>query len=249
MSENKNTFHDFALNSALFKGRSDWYFCFLKSERIAHVLTVLSDNPVGQGELLELSRFAGNLPKQVAFFAAGKVTAAVVLADIFSLLAATRLAQTRGSIEKETARIIGQEYQTLLEKFAASVHLSPFASAEDFAVPSIETTTTLAALLPKIAEGADTTARSYKGQNKGHSENTLTIHSKNVSKEQQQRTNTILDFVLKNKGVSIKDIRLLGDPTIQSYSEKTIQRELGVLVGQGLIKKVGERRWSLYVPA
>ena len=51
MSDKKRDFHDIALNSSLFKGRNDWYFCFLKSERLAHVLAVLADKaPEGSSD-------------------------------------------------------------------------------------------------------------------------------------------------------------------------------------------------------
>ena len=69
-----------------------------------------------------------------------------------------------------------------------------------------------------------------------------------VSREQKNRQDIILAFVRNNKGVSIKDIRQLADPAIRGCSEKTIQRELGELIRRGLIKKVGERRWSQYLP-
>jgi hypothetical protein len=35
-----NEFHEIALKSILFKGRTDIYFCYLKSEKIAHVLAL-----------------------------------------------------------------------------------------------------------------------------------------------------------------------------------------------------------------
>ncbi len=49
--------------------------------------------------------------------------------------------------------------------------------------------------------------------------------------------------VIRNKGsVSIKDISTM----IRGVSEKTIQRELAVLVESGIVLKRGERRWSTY---
>jgi DNA-binding transcriptional ArsR family regulator len=49
--------------------------------------------------------------------------------------------------------------------------------------------------------------------------------------------------VIKNKGnASIKDISTL----IRDVSEKTIQRELTSLIESGLVRKQGERRWSIY---
>ena len=43
MSEKEKNFHNFALQSSLFKGHSDWYYCFLKAERIAHVVKKRKD--------------------------------------------------------------------------------------------------------------------------------------------------------------------------------------------------------------
>jgi DeoR/GlpR family transcriptional regulator of sugar metabolism len=49
--------------------------------------------------------------------------------------------------------------------------------------------------------------------------------------------------ILENKGPSyIKDISML----IREVSEKTIQRELQVLVDSGRVLKEGERRWTRY---
>jgi len=55
----------------------------------------------------------------------------------------------------------------------------------------------------------------------------------------------ILELVRKKKSLSIKEIATV----VKGCSEKTIQRELALLIHQGLVRKVGERRWSLYLPA
>lgn len=243
MSDNKKNFHEFAVESALFKGRGDWYFCFLKSEKIAHVLIALS-NSVSEGrrgELVELSRSAGMLPRQIAYFALGNVSAESVLADLLVLLSSIRLLQTNGVIVKENAHILAQECEALVEKFAASVHLSPFASADDFVVPQVDQATGSVSVANRL-QGVDygMPVKDIKGQPSFKGQEV----QKTVSKGQKERMGHILDFVLKNKGVSIKDIAQV----VQGCSEKTIQRELAVLIQQGAIKKVGERRWSLYVP-
>lgn len=56
------------------------------------------------------------------------------------------------------------------------------------------------------------------------------------------RRTTILKLIKDKKVVSIKDICSV----ISDCSEKTIQRELGGLVDEGVLKKMGERRWSQY---
>ena len=40
----------------------------------------------------------------------------------------------------------------------------------------------------------------------------------------------------------IKDV----SPLIGGFSEKTIQRELAAMVQAGILRKVGEKRWSRY---
>ncbi len=46
----------------------------------------------------------------------------------------------------------------------------------------------------------------------------------------------------KSEGISIKDISII----LTDCSEKTIQRELNILVSKGQVKKTGSKRWSKY---
>jgi hypothetical protein len=63
-----------------------------------------------------------------------------------------------------------------------------------------------------------------------------------LSNRKSDRQEAII-AVIKAKGeLSIKDLT----GVIKGCSEKTIQRELLVLVDQGILNKVGERRWSRY---
>ena len=239
MSDNDKKFHEFALQSALFKGRTDQYFCFLKAEKIARVLLILAKSvPVNALETVDnLSGTALGLPSTIAHFAAGEVDAPVLLADIFSLISAVRLAGVRGSISTENALILAQEYERLAEKLSTNMHLSPFVSADDFAVPQFGQQDALRSL-PASVLGVPppTSVRQIVKDNKGR--------DRLVSQGQQERSSKILDFILVNKRVSIKDITAV----VRNCSEKTVQRELTGLIQQGLIKKVGERRWSLYLP-
>lgn len=60
--------------------------------------------------------------------------------------------------------------------------------------------------------------------------------------KKNQRQETILSVLATQSNLTIKDF----SKVIKDCSEKTIQRELITLVNNGLIKKVGERRWSRY---
>lgn len=59
----------------------------------------------------------------------------------------------------------------------------------------------------------------------------------------QSRRDQILGLFVKGVDVNIKDISM----RIKGCSEKTIQRELNALVFDGIIKRIGEKRWSRYV--
>lgn len=243
MDESDKNFHELALKSILFKGRADWYFCYLKSEKIAHVLSLLAqDSQFKDSEgFVELIAAASRLPHTVVHFIAGEVEAAIVLADIFSLLSLVRLSATKGYIRKENTLILEDEYKAIARKVAAQNRPSPFVSSQDFAV-EIEDRTGEPQMLSGGAFARTLGAESrepIKDKSKGHIKDT-----NGRSKGQEDRLSQILDFVKKNKGVSIKDIA----GVVRGCSEKTIQRELATLIRQGLIERRGERRWSVYVP-
>lgn len=232
MPEKGKKFHEFALQSTLFKGRSDWYFCYLKSERIAHVLLVLAQSaePVHRESIEAAAHRAGSLCGEIAHLSAGELDASIVLADLFALLSAIRILVSEGALSAENGLVLVGEIEHVAERLARGSHPSPFVSTEDFHVPALGEP----AVLLTGSSFAQTASASLKdnkpkGQNKG----------------QTERMSLILELVRKKKSLSIKEIASV----IKGCSEKTIQRELGVLISRGLIRKVGERRWSLYLPA
>ena len=225
MPDKHKKFHEFALKSILFKGRHDWYFCFLKSERIAHVFMLLARTSPGN-VLEDLAHIAAQLPGTVARLAAGELDAEAALADVFDLLAGTRLAATNEALSQENAPVLCREYEQLAEKLVEGSHPSP-SGTEEFAISLPGEPERLPALSDTIKD--EPFHKGHKGQYKG----------------QKDRMSLILDFIKKQKSPSIKDIMSI----VKDCSEKTIQRELGILIEQGLVKRVGERRWSHYEPA
>ena len=67
------------------------------------------------------------------------------------------------------------------------------------------------------------------------------IKDKDIFKR-SNRQKTILGLLKKRKELTVKDISRV----IKDCSEKTIQRELISFINAGVLKKVGERRWSKY---
>jgi hypothetical protein len=248
MSDIRKKFHELALKSGLFKGRSDWYFCYLKSEKIAHVLIVLTyrSGSLQDPSVQDLVAKASLLPQIIARLAAGQTTPEGVLADMFGLLTALRLCTTQGFLSRENSAILEGEYEQLVEKISASNVVSPFLSSEDFSLPelpdgaaSLDDQLSDQSLLP-ASSAASYPSRTQKDNHKGQDKR----HQKDTSSE-SQRTSTILTIVRKNKGVSVGDIAAV----VKDCSEKTIQRELSNLIDRGLVRKQGERRWSIYLPA
>ncbi len=229
MPDKGKKFHEFAIQSLLFKGRADWYFCFLKAEKIAQVLSFLVPiSSIKEEDVLnELLGRAAHLPQEIAHFAAGEADASFVLADIFSLLSATRLAVARGALSSENGTLLVQEYERMAEKLNGGGQISPFVSVDSFALPEMPSQDSLVPFSTlAIAQSDKENVKDISGQNK----------------RQNDRASEILEIIRKNGPVSIKDI----SKVVKGCSEKTIQRELISLIGQGRVAKEGERRWSTY---
>lgn len=240
MSDIDQNFHEWALNSILFKGRQDWYFCFLKSEKIAQVLSFLSEKvpPLGRGRFDTLVDDAAELSHSIVHFAAGEVGIEVLLADLFSLISSVRMSGARGYLVQDTASYIAQEYEQVARRLSVGNQLSPFVSPQDFSVPEIAPQNP-----PQSLSLSRFTPPSRLLSSK--EANPPARPSSSNAPKQSARREIILDFILKNKAVSIKEISAV----VPDCSEKTVQRELASLIGEGLIKREGERRWSIYKPA
>lgn len=228
MGDGNKKFHEFALKSTLFKGRPDWYFCYLKTEKIAHVLSLLAAEGAGSGLWITVDR-AGEIPQAISRLAAGDTDLAFILADVFSMLTIIRMNTTRGLLHKETGAVIVKEYEEVAQRLLMGSHPSPFMAVEDLrvsALPELESPLAHPSSVKDTPDGSKMSDRLS-------------------DKKPTERMSVILSFIQKHKQASIKEIAAV----VKGCSEKTIQRELGALIEQGLIRKVGERRWSVYVPA
>lgn len=69
-----------------------------------------------------------------------------------------------------------------------------------------------------------------------------TSRSDRVSIKKHERQEKILKLIKDMKQAQVSDL----SQKISGVSDKTIQRELGVLVEQGKVRREGQRRWSTY---
>jgi hypothetical protein len=101
---------------------------------------------------------------------------------------------------------------------------------------------------PEISKGQDQTSPTLTDKNKEAMGTNFKVkrtkedHHRFDIAVKISRRNTILKLIKDKKEVTIKDI----SSVISDCSEKTIQRELINLVSEGVLKKVGEKRWSKY---
>lgn len=93
----------------------------------------------------------------------------------------------------------------------------------------------------KDTKKTDKTQRHPKDENyQGHT-NSLNYDEKKI--KMSDRRNKIMNVLKRKDYVNVKDISQI----VLDCSEKTIQRELGSMVNEGLVQKKGDKRWSYYV--
>ncbi len=93
-----------------------------------------------------------------------------------------------------------------------------------------------------------TLAHSVRSQsnlsNKNSNDSIKSIDSFNILKK--QRREEILAIVKDKKEVTISDIKARARGVLVSCGEKTLQRELISMVKEGILERMGEKRWSRY---
>lgn len=122
-----------------------------------------------------------------------------------------------------------------------SYEVSRYVALEDTHVETVVSMFELETPTPKMSfsSPSTTSATQQKRLQKD------TIQKPNEFFLKSQRKDDIMSFINSRSATTLKDIQS-AYPTI---SEKTIQRDLAVLVGEGSIAKQGSKRWSLYLPA
>lgn len=158
--------------------------------------------------------------------------------ELLALSSLLSIARTGGFLSSMNANLIAHEAHMLLQEIAG--YEEPRLSFDE--------SPTLADIAKNVRTQdfygkSNTRVTKHKIQaaphtHKGHIKDTKSVSDIHI----KDRRDAILS-VIRNKGVAhIKDISTL----IRDVSEKTVQRELQALVGAGMLKKQGERRWSTY---
>ena len=232
-------------------------YLYKKAERLAvalHLVTnVISEEEGVRIRLREdsLSLLSGVFLLKDGFRARPEQTNYVVayLLEIVSLL---EIANASGYLSRMNVEVLGRECIRLTE-FIRNVEDTPDAeslalSERYFLVPETESeqdavgsrrTSRFGSIQVKDSPGADG-ERKIKdkiGKKVGETAGEVKPHQRHL-----KRREAILSLIKSQGEVSIKDI----SGSIKDCSEKTLQRELGALVAEGVLEREGERRWSTY---
>lgn len=247
LANGKHGNSDFVLEKSIFNNIFEKdirrVFIYKKAERLAKALHLIAP---------AFSESA-SLRNRIDAIAIGLVDAAVLAPgiartalsrELLALSSVLSIARTGGLLSAMNAELIAREAHILLQEVAA--YEEPRLFLDDAPTLSGIAKDALKSNASEHAIGAARThtpvpqrvPRTTMVPNKGH--------VKDIEKTEQHgvkdRREAVMS-VIQNKGsVSIKDISTL----IRGVSEKTIQRELSALIDAGIVRKQGERRWSIY---
>ncbi|MEK7213662.1 MAG: hypothetical protein AAB637_00895 [Patescibacteria group bacterium] len=147
------------------------------------------------------------------------------------LLSLMRVISNSGLISNMNFSIITKELELLVEfmkkQSSHNAHPEGFVLSEKFFATDVS-------MPEKIYESRE----SDKDYVKGH----IKKDNIQIKDKKNNRQENILNLLGKSSNLTIRDFAKV----ITNCSEKTIQRELISLVKNGIVKKVGERRWSTY---
>ncbi|MEK9160842.1 MAG: hypothetical protein AAB440_02275 [Patescibacteria group bacterium] len=155
----------------------------------------------------------------------------VLARELLALSSILSIARSAGILSPMNADIIAREAKHLLEEVAG--YEDPHLALEE--TPRLENALRSSGKAKVVKKSAPVLSSpvSNKGQDKGQVK---------VPAPNGNRRDAIIS-VLRSKGPSfIKDISTV----VRDVSEKTIQRELQVLVLEGKVSKTGDRRWTTY---
>jgi hypothetical protein len=167
----------------------------------------------------------------------------VTISEIISLF---KVASISDHISPMNSAVLQREFGLLighLESMHPSATSNNLVLSQDyFNVPEPIPSTTHASAGTMFPNGISRTFSSkgqYRTSNTVKDNQTQQVTRDNLKDSRHEK---ILQLLKTGKPLGIKDFV----KEIKGCSEKTLQRELLSMVGKGVLKKTGERRWSLY---
>ncbi len=149
------------------------------------------------------------------------------ISSSFEMLSLIKIISNAGLISQMNFSIIMHEIESLIEfikkQSSDNAHATGFILSDNFFSTDIQVpqTTLIESQIPK---------------------KNIIKDKVNIKDKKNNRQNDILNLLKKSSNLTIKDFTKV----IVDCSEKTIQRELIDLVLGGIVKRIGQRRWSTY---
>lgn len=172
----------------------------------------------------------------------------VILSDIRELLSLSQLLRIAGYVSEANVALLVQALDEL-GVFLTDSQYSPLSDGirlrrEDF-IPSIRVASSTPVQTPPIDKHNTSTPALRAGA--ARVQTNPAVSPKKVGRVIQtevhnERRDAIMDILAKSGPLGIRDIT----SQMVNCSEKTIQRELAVLIKDNIVRKEGEKRWSNY---
>ncbi len=228
--------YDFVLDKDIFSNIFEKdirrVFIYKKAERLAKALHLIAPAFADSASLKD----------RIDAIAIGLVDAAVLVPgvartalsrELLALSSVLSIARVGGLLSPMNADLIAREAHTLLQDVATYEDPRVFLDEAPTLSGIARETARPRASRPAAQSAAPTPARPAPA---------MPAAGKGQAQHVKDRREAVL-AVIRSKGrAGIKDISTL----VRGVSEKTIQRELAALVADGVVRKEGERRWSVY---
>lgn len=218
-----------------FQNDDNFVFAYKKTEKLASAVYMVT-NLFGDSEPMKWT-LRRKVSELMSFILGYKEVNQSTYSDflygvktrILEIVSLLEVSSVSGLISHMNFSILKREFSNLIEsldqdqtKNRGSVHDSMFKGHFDVSRPEVST--------------------KYKDQVSFKPISNESFDDKKDFFKRNNRQNIIIGLLKRKKDLTIKDISLV----IKDCSEKTIQRELISLISSGVIRRIGERRWSKY---
>lgn len=228
--------HEISIGN-LFNGDNVFVFIYKKTQKILSALYLITNQLPDEEPIKWNLRKGGGkvLGDIIVFFDTKKeMDLHSVKSGILETISLIEIGEVSGLIGAMNSMIIKAEFTTVLNTVSDDLQNRFVIPSNFFEVGEVPRD------VNKYSKGEASGFESLKGQRMSFKTGEKYKGQKDI--RLRDRKSEIISILRKKKEVNIKDVKDI----ISDCSEKTIQRDLLSLVAEGVLKKVGERRWSRY---
>jgi len=214
-----------------FENNEQFVFIFKKTEKLVSAVYLVTNLFPGDEPMrFSLRKKSSEL---LSFIISYKDTVSAIKSDftyevktrVLELVSCLQVSNRAGLLSDMNFSILKQEFSNLIDLFE-----SPYSVQKD---PSNSS------LSDAFFEDRDREREKPRDMDKTAQ---VSRENRTLIFKKSDRHDIILGLLKKKAELTIKDVAEI----IKDCSEKTIQRELNALIQNGILKRIGERRWSKY---